>query len=81
MILLIANLLFFCNAFAEYRFDISHMNEVTHIEIPGISQADYQVDRKAGMIEIQISALDPKSSEYLSRYSDQFIKKISVGRS
>jgi len=79
-VLIVANLLFFCNAFADYKVEINHMNEVTHIEIPEISQADYQVDKKGGAVEIQISGLDPKSGDILSRYADQFIKKVTVTR-
>lgn len=56
------------------------MNEVTHLEIPGISAADYQISKKKDHVEIQVSGLDPKSTESLKRYSDQYVKKITVSR-
>lgn len=84
MFWMIQTLVFFLFApsvLADFSLEVNHINEVTHIEIPGISPSDYSVSQKPGYIELQISGLDSKSAERLSRYSDRFIKNIVVRKS
>jgi len=64
----------------EFSVDINHLNEVTHLEIPEVTAQDYQIQKRGNVIELSVSGLDPKSAENLQRYSDQFIKQITVTR-
>lgn len=69
------------SANADFGLDINQINEVTHLEIPGLSASDYQMKNQDGYVELLVSGLDAKSVEKLRRYSDQHIKKITVSKS
>lgn len=67
----------FCES-TNAETEISHLNEVTHLEIQDISPSDYSLKRSGDKIELNVEALAEATSKKLLGYSDRFIKKIDV---
>ena len=64
-----------------YAAEINHLNEVTHLEIPNVTPADYTIKRNNEVLEITIEGLTEAQQKKLSEYSDRFIRKIEIKKS
>lgn len=60
--------------------EINHLNEVSHLEIPNISPADYTIKKTAEKIELTVESLAEVDQLKLKNYSDRFIRKIEVSK-
>lgn len=62
-------------------FEINHLNEVTHLEIPNITPADYVLKKSKEKIELTVEGLSTSAHQKLTSYSDRFIRKIEITKS
>ncbi len=60
------------------ELQINHFNEVTHLEIPNIAAADYEIKKNEDKLELKIDALSIEEQKKLSSYTDRYIKKIEI---
>jgi TolA-binding protein len=72
---------FVSSAMAAGGLSISHMNDVTHLEIAGIGTNDYQVDKNKNLVELKINDLSADKVKELRAYKDRHISKIDVSQS
>jgi tetratricopeptide (TPR) repeat protein len=63
---------------AQVATEINHLNEVTHLEIPNISPADYEIKKEEEKITLTLDAIDDESQKKLKGYTDRYIKKIFI---
>lgn len=68
-------------AFGSESLLISHVNDVTHLEIAGIGANDYQVDKKSNMVELKVNDLSKEKVEKLKNYRDKHVARIEVSQS
>lgn len=65
----------------SYAAEINHLNEVTHLEIPDVTPADYTIKKNNEILEISIEGLPESQQSKLKAYSDRFIRKIDIKKS
>lgn len=61
--------------------EVNHLNEVTHLEIPDVTPADYVIKKTEDKIELTVEGLSSSVHQKLKNYSDRFIRKIEINKS
>ncbi|MBY0385808.1 tetratricopeptide repeat protein [bacterium] len=69
------------NQQTSHAAEINHLNEVTHLEIPNVTPADYTIKKNNEVLEISIEGLPDSQQNKLKAYSDRFINKIDIKKS
>lgn len=81
LITLVISFVFISRSAATEGLAISHINDVTHIEIAGIGANDYQADKKNNTVELKVNDLTSGQIAKLKNYRDKHITRIEVSQS
>lgn len=65
---------------AYAKVEVSHINDVTHFELPDLSSTDYELKDVGDHLELLVSGVAADYFSSISSYSDQYVKNITVSQ-